>query len=218
MKNVDNVNVFDDSFCCRLLDEARQGDKMKQRILFVALKESVKNLIYRYYYSARRVGLSMTDLENLCTQAFLKVFYKFREGECPLAVYYRYIYANVIKNSIRDALLKTNVLNRNVHDILYNLNDQEEVIDIINSVDDVEIKNEENQLTNAIIDQNKAHLGKKEKLVFDAYLHDLKLSEIAKKYKMEYRTVRILLQKAKEKTKSYIINNLNDVYGAYNSN
>lgn len=96
-----SLDIFNNEKSLEYLDAARTGNRAKEKELYIALKNSVKTIGYSFYGSAMKLGISLTDIDDLTAQAFIICFNKYDDKLGSLLSYYRIIYTNLIKELIR---------------------------------------------------------------------------------------------------------------------
>ena len=201
--------------CIELLEACKKGDRTKQKILYEYLKSEAKSVMYSYYSLSKNCGLVIQDLENLASNAFMHVIAKYDSKLGELVKYYRYIYANLIKDEIRKSLAATKRMERQALCRDGDFFDTEETEPNMLHIDESKERICNYELTEVVLDKNFAYLNKTEKIVLKLYLYDYTFEEISKIMKLKYSLTLNTFHRLTKKMKIYVKDYLHDIYEKY---
>jgi len=203
--NTENFfDAKDNDVAVKLLARARTGDKLAQKILYRSLECQIKPIQYTYYSRCKRCGISLSDLDGLCSSAFLICFNKYDSNFGALLTYYKYIYANLIKSEIRQHLQVTNYLNFSSLGYKENDGDSESYQSEFISEDEVKKYIEKKEVFYFIPTLEKIGLTSMEMSITRYYFSGYTNQEISKQMDIEYDKVARLVRSGLEKIKKYI--------------
>lgn len=182
-----------------------EGDKTAQRHLYDALVCAARSIQYKFYYSAKKVGLNLKDLEEECMHCFMQLLENYDEEKGTVEGYFKSMYFNRVRTAIRrqsSSTRMTEVLaiganddfSDNEADFSCSKHDENK-----KAIDDVE-------LTKIVLGEDSKIINDKEKDVIHLYIQSYSFKEMSKLAKMKYGNCLRKFKSGKQKIEVYLKN------------
>lgn len=206
---MDNL-IFNDGVAFSLYLKAKDGDKQKQTELLKLLIIETKTIRYQYLNRAKKVGLSLEDLEDDVVHALYILFAKKLDviKENTFLSFFKYIYLRTIQQNIRNKFRKREIT---LTDYLSIKDDPFFQTDRLIIFADSEEKEQthfiENEMTHKFVYENACDLSRDEQDVMILFINGYNLFEQAKRLKIPNSTIYNRFNSGLKKIRNYIIKN-----------
>ncbi len=187
------------------VDLSRDGNKTAQKHLYYALSSTIKNIQYRFYYAAKKVGLNLKDLEEECMHCFMQLLENYEEEKGTVENFFKSLYFNRVRTVIRRQSSSTRMtevlaigLNGDFSDNEADFNCQK-YDENKKAIDDVE-------LSKIVLGAESKIISEKEKDVIHLYIQSYNFKEMSKIAKIKYGQCLRKFKTGKQKIEIYLKN------------
>ena len=187
-----------------LIEKARSGDVISQKILLDECQQLIITLTYRNLRKAAMFNMDYDDLKELSVPAFIKALNSYDPNKIDFFDYFKYLYLMQIKTEFRYRSAKKSSYMKmdSTADIdddyalqfqspLYKENSEK--------YDDIDKK----QLYQIVVVERQVKLTEKEYQIIKMYFEDIEVTEMARRLKKNYTETFRSLKRAINKIKKY---------------
>lgn len=205
MKKINSNQLQDNNIQKNYVEESRKGNKTAQRHLFDYLVYVGRTIQYRFYYSAKKVGLTLRDLDEEYSHSFMQLLKNYKEEKGSVENYFKFLYFNRLRTVVRRGASFTRTLEVLAIGLNNDLYDNESNITGINydenkkTIDDIE-------LSKIILGPDSKVIDEGEKVIFELYIQSYTFTEMSKLAKMKYGDCIKKFKSGKRKIRIYLKN------------
>ena len=185
--------------------KAKNGDRFEQIRIKNFLSKDCRIITYSYYYTGKKLGMNLSDFDELFYLSLGTLFLKYDENLGDLVVYFRYIYNTKIKDEIRrKKKLCSKILYAPNTNFDENLDNNEYNISTKNFKYENELLKMHSYEITKLILENRKLLNKEEKKILNYFLDGLSTIEISNELNQNYHTVDYKFKNLKNKIRRFI--------------
>ncbi len=197
---------------------AKKGDKQKEVDLLIILHNETKTIRYQYLSRAKKLGLSILDLENYVIHALFILFKKEYDEIDPdtFVSFFKYIYLRVIQQELRSRYRKKELAISDISELnedpFYNINHASFET---RATDDDKPNVIKNEICKELLDKNVCKLNHKEKKIIYLFTIGYNLFEQSKQLKVPNSTLYNRYKSGVDKIRAYVIKH--DIFYGYDT-